>query len=172
MSNDEAKQCPCGLSAAYEACCGRYISGVEHAPTPEALMRSRYTAFSRSDIGYIQQTMRDEALAQFDEADNKQWADSVQWLRLEVVDAPHVSEGDAKGVVEFKAYYRLNGVAKCVHERSCFKLIDSRWYYTGSESFRLNDSASIKQPKIGRNEPCPCGSGKKYKKCCQRKSTS
>jgi uncharacterized protein YecA (UPF0149 family) len=25
-----------------------------------------------------------------------------------------------------------------------------------------------KQPKIGRNEPCPCGSGKKYKKCCGR----
>ncbi len=22
------------------------------------------------------------------------------------------------------------------------------------------------QPKVGRNEPCPCGSGKKYKKCC------
>ena len=69
MSNDEAKQCPCGLSAAYEACCGRYISGVEHASTPEALMH-RYTAFP-FDIGYIQQTMRDEALAQFDEADNK-----------------------------------------------------------------------------------------------------
>lgn len=26
----------------------------------------------------------------------------------------------------------------------------------------------VKQPKIGRNDPCPCGSGKKYKKCCGR----
>ncbi len=24
----------------------------------------------------------------------------------------------------------------------------------------------IKAPKVGRNDPCPCGSGKKYKKCC------
>ena len=24
----------------------------------------------------------------------------------------------------------------------------------------------VKAPKIGRNDPCPCGSGKKYKKCC------
>ena len=24
----------------------------------------------------------------------------------------------------------------------------------------------VKEPKIGRNDPCPCGSGKKYKKCC------
>jgi uncharacterized protein YchJ len=22
------------------------------------------------------------------------------------------------------------------------------------------------EPKVGRNDPCPCGSGKKYKKCC------
>ena len=26
----------------------------------------------------------------------------------------------------------------------------------------------VKGPKIGRNDPCPCGSGKKYKKCCGR----
>jgi len=25
-------------------------------------------------------------------------------------------------------------------------------------------------PKVGRNEPCPCGSGKKYKKCCLNKN--
>ncbi|MDH2129550.1 SEC-C metal-binding domain-containing protein [Sphingobium yanoikuyae] len=26
--------------------------------------------------------------------------------------------------------------------------------------------SSIKRQKIGRNDPCPCGSGRKYKKCC------
>ena len=26
----------------------------------------------------------------------------------------------------------------------------------------------VKGPKVGRNDPCPCGSGKKYKKCCGR----
>lgn len=25
---------------------------------------------------------------------------------------------------------------------------------------------ALKKKKVGRNEPCPCGSGKKYKKCC------
>ena len=39
---------------------------------------------------------------------------------------------------------------------------------TKSES---DDMATVKVPpvrsnKVGRNEPCPCGSGKKYKKCC------
>jgi preprotein translocase subunit SecA len=28
----------------------------------------------------------------------------------------------------------------------------------------------LEQPKVGRNDPCPCGSGKKYKKCCGAKS--
>lgn len=28
----------------------------------------------------------------------------------------------------------------------------------------------VKGPKIGRNDPCPCGSGKKYKQCCGKKS--
>jgi SWIM/SEC-C metal-binding protein len=30
----------------------------------------------------------------------------------------------------------------------------------------LNPSEPIRSEKIGRNDPCPCGSGKKYKKCC------
>ena len=31
------------------------------------------------------------------------------------------------------------------------------------------DSGTVRKPKkIGRNDPCPCGSGKKYKKCCGR----
>jgi hypothetical protein len=28
----------------------------------------------------------------------------------------------------------------------------------------------LDQPKVGRNDPCPCGSGKKYKKCCMQKT--
>ncbi|MDY0223105.1 MAG: SEC-C metal-binding domain-containing protein [Desulfobacterium sp.] len=30
----------------------------------------------------------------------------------------------------------------------------------------LNPPQLVKSVKIGRNDPCPCGSGKKYKKCC------
>ena len=31
---------------------------------------------------------------------------------------------------------------------------------------RKRDTTIVKDRKVGRNEPCPCGSGKKYKKCC------
>ncbi len=37
-----------------------------------------------------------------------------------------------------------------------------KMYYSTNEKLQL--------PKVGRNDPCPCGSGKKYKKCCLRKS--
>jgi uncharacterized protein YecA (UPF0149 family) len=30
----------------------------------------------------------------------------------------------------------------------------------------LHRSSAARTAKVGRNEPCPCGSGKKYKKCC------
>ncbi len=33
-----------------------------------------------------------------------------------------------------------------------------------------NMTVVYKKPKVGRNAPCPCGSGKKYKKCCLEKS--
>ena len=40
-------------------------------------------------------------------------------------------------------------------------------YWHGNENTNISHSTtSHKSNKIGRNEPCPCGSGKKYKKCC------
>lgn len=36
--------------------------------------------------------------------------------------------------------------------------------------FEFESSGTFRRfwPKVGRNEPCPCGSGKKYKRCCGR----
>lgn len=38
-------------------------------------------------------------------------------------------------------------------------------YVTRNDMYVKTDTI-IKENKIGRNDPCPCGSGKKYKKCC------
>jgi len=37
------------------------------------------------------------------------------------------------------------------------------------ENRKATSIKSGKRVKIGRNDPCPCGSGKKYKKCCMNK---
>ena len=58
--------CPCGNSQSYAACCGRYLDGNETAPTAEALMRSRYTAFVRGDIDYLEETLAPDTRDAFD----------------------------------------------------------------------------------------------------------
>ncbi len=37
--------------------------------------------------------------------------------------------------------------------------------FAGSETGPSSQSTVVKGDKVGRNDPCPCGSGKKYKKC-------
>ncbi len=158
--NDEL--CPCGSGLSYTSCCGRYISQKEIAPTPEALMRSRYTAYTKSEIAYIEATSAEGALRDFSFKDSEQWSEQAEWIGLEVLQTPMV-QGDI-GFVEFKVEYAISAVKKCLYEYSEFKRIEGAWYYVGSKKIRTIDQKQ--QQKIGRNEPCPCGSGRKYKKCC------
>lgn len=92
-------------------------------------MRSRYTAYSQANINYIQETMRGDALQDFDAEDAKDWAQSVKWLKLEVIRSEVTSKD--KGIVEFIAYYRYQNKKHQLHEISQFELINQRWYYTG-----------------------------------------
>jgi SEC-C motif-containing protein len=145
--------CPCQSQKLYAQCCEPFITGAARPQTPEQLMRSRYTAYTQGNTDYIANTMRDKAAIGYDKESSKTWALSVHWKGLEVLDAPKAQP--KKGFVEFIASYEENGHMKNIHERSEFSRIGSRWYYV-----------SGMVPKIERNDPCPCGSGKKYKKCC------
>lgn len=49
-----------------------------------------------------------------------------------------------------------------------YKKYISVWLYNGYSILEYNEMTQVKHNKIGRNEPCPCGSGKKYKNCCGR----
>ena len=72
---------------------------------------------------------------------------------------------DAEGFVEFKAYYTLGGEDVTHHEVASFRKEDGAWYFVEGEPVRQQPFVR-EEPKVGRNDPCPCGSGKKYKKCC------
>jgi len=155
--------CPCGLSASYEECCGRYHAG-DLAPTPEALMRSRYAAFVRHEIDYLVATHHPASRDQMDVDAASAWSSQSQWLGLEVVDS--AVDGD-RGTVEFIARYAVDGRELAHHERSRFARIDGAWFYEDGDGVRPKPVVKDAS-KVGRNEPCPCGSGKKYKKCCGR----
>ncbi len=157
-------QCPCGSGQPYEACCGQYLEKGVIPPSPEALMRSRYTAYTQANVDYIEKTMRGPAQRKFNAKDAKQWALSARWDGLEVVSAP-APESDT-GFVTFIARFTLNNEPDAIYERSEFEKVDGRWYYLKEHPYDTGPVAQVKSDKVGRNEPCPCGSGKKYKKCC------
>ena len=152
-------KCPCSSTLAYTDCCGAIIDGHRNATTAEELMRSRYSAYTQANIDYITKSMREAALTNFDPTDAKQWAQSVQWLDLTIVDKQAGVENDTDGVVEFIARFSDETGIQSIHERSQFKKIEGVWYYTSGEHQKTTT-------KIGRNDPCPCNSDKKYKKCC------
>lgn len=143
-------KCACGLDKEYNECCGAIINGNKNALSPQELMRSRYSAYVKSNGKYlvfsaVKENRYDEDVGLIEEFSN-----SVQWLKLNILSA-------ADDTVEFKAYYREKAGLKVLHEKSKFKKEDGLWRYV---------DGILYNSKIERNEICPCGSGKKYKKCC------
>ena len=92
-------------------------------------------------------------------------AEQSTWLGLEIVDTEAGGMDDENGVVEFIARFTEKGQPKQHHERSRFSKHAGRWYYLDGEVPKPQTQRH-EGPKVGRNDPCPCGSGKKYKKCC------
>ena len=169
MSKDTL--CPCGSKAAYDECCGLYIDQGKSAPTPEALMRSRYTAYTMANILHVDKTQRDEDDDPFDPAKAEDWAKHSKWLGLEVKRSWFDESNPNVGYVEFVARYEYKNKPERLHEISLFEKVDGEWLYVDGEMQEPPKPKQHVNPnKVGRNEPCPCGSGKKYKQCCLRKA--
>jgi SEC-C motif-containing protein len=119
--------CPCGLHLEYTVCCGRWHAG-EPAPTAEALMRSRYTAYVLQIEAYL--------LASWHHSKRPRsvpFETGTKWLGLKLVAARALSADSAQ--VEFIARYRVGGgSARRLHERSRFVRAAGRWLYVDGES--------------------------------------
>lgn len=124
----ESNLCPCGSGLIEDHCCGQYISGQRIPATAEALMRSRYTAYTQANISYIQATMREKAAENFDPAEAMQWAKTAKWRRLKVI-RTFSDSTPGLAYVEFMAHYISAGIPQKLIETSVFKQIDGRWYY-------------------------------------------
>jgi len=133
---DDAR-CPCLSGDAYGACCGRYHAGMRTgadgaapgpgAPTAEALMRSRYSAFAVGDAGYLRATWHASTRPEALDLD-----DDLEWRRLDVLRTEAGGPFDAAGVVEFVAHHRSRTDRTDrgrLHEVSRFVREGDRWYY-------------------------------------------
>lgn len=143
-------ECFCGNKKEFEACCGAIIEGKIPAKTPEELMRSRYSAYVQANGRYLLHSSVHEHRHDEDVALMEEFSNSVEWLGLEVLYAKD-------NLVAFKAFYKDAEGIKLLHEESRFVQEEGEWRYK---------DGILYSTKIQRNDPCPCKSGKKYKKCC------
>lgn len=154
--------CPCGSGRFEISCCDPYLAG-KPAPTAETLMRSRYTAFTRGDLDYIERTCAGEARLAFHRASLALSIAKTEWLGLTIEDVRAGGEEDVSGTVRFTVRYREGGRLFSQTETSEFQKFADGWRYMRGDVARSSAPVST---SIGRNDPCPCGSGKKFKKCC------
>ncbi len=158
--------CPCGSSLDYKKCCEPFISGKAKAPNPESLMRSRYTAYVKGAVDYIVQTCVNRGEDSINVEETKRWSEQSEWKGLKIIKTEKGGPSDKEGSVEFIATYALDGLLQNHHEISGFKKVDGEWLFDSGEV--VPETVVRSTPKVGRNDPCPCGSGKKYKQCCAR----
>lgn len=124
-------------------------------------MRSRYCAYVKGEIDYLTQTLVPEERPTFSPKAAKEWSESAEWLGLEIVKA-RGGVSDVKGEVEFIARFKQDGLEYEHHELSTFKKRQDRWLFADGKIMPKVPVGTV----ISRNAPCPCGSGKKYKRCC------
>jgi SEC-C motif-containing protein len=164
------KNCPCGSGRAYADCCEPYISGKAKPLTAEALMRSRYSAYVEHEIDYIINTCVHRGKDDIDYKSTRDWSEQSTWLGLKIISVEKGGPTDTEGTVEFEASYEQHGLKDTHHEKAKFKKdaeANGGWLY--DEGHVLPRTIVRSVPKTGRNDPCPCGSGKKYKHCCYGK---
>ena len=162
---NKSSVCPCNSGLSYDACCEPLIRGTVKAPGPEALMRARYSAFAHEEMPYLLETLHPGQRNDYDEAGAAKWARESDWTGLEILKVTGDPATENTGTVEFKACYRRNNEKLEHHELAEFRKTNDIWYFYDGKMVAPGQFQR-ETPKVGRNDPCPCGSGKKFKKCC------
>jgi SEC-C motif domain protein len=127
-------------------------------------MRARYTAYTEGRGDFLTATLVEERRSSFDGDQAGRFGAQTVWLGLEIFERSAGGPEDERGFVSFEARLIYDGCEDRLRERSAFRRVDGRWMYVDGERLEVGRVAH----KVGRNDSCPCGSGRKYKKCCGR----
>lgn len=138
------------------------MSPVPWPTSPRQLLEARYQAFVDGNIDFLMESIHPEVRDQHSRESVSSWANNSKWLGLNIEEEE--IEGD-KGSISFAVKYEQEGRVMDHRETAEFRLEGERWYYYDS-TYPKGSTVRRENPKVGRNDPCPCGSGKKIKKCC------
>ncbi len=157
--------CICGKGESLETCCGPYLSGERWPETAEDLMRARYTAYATHNIDFIFKSHHPSSVSSVDRESTEAWSNNAEWLGLEVNKTELGGPSDEAGFVEFVARYKFQGATIPHRERAQFEKLEGKWFFVDGKELAAQPVVR-EGPRVGRNDPCPCKSGKKHKKCC------
>jgi len=124
------KPCVCQSGRKAKGCCGPILKGAL-APSPEALMRSRYAAYARGHIEHIMRTTHPQG--PHHQTDRDQWAADIQrfcdGFQFEGLEVKDVHQNGVQAWVEFRARISQDGIDHSFGERSTFFQMDGAWLY-------------------------------------------
>ena len=128
-------------------------------------MRSRYSAYVKHEFEHLGRSLSAEQHKDYSPEDARRWSEKSEWVGLTILHTEKGGAADEQGLVEFSARYKVEGQEQEHLETAIFSREGGQWVYAGQLPQR-GQTVRREAPKVGRNDPCPCGSGKKYKKCC------
>lgn len=159
---ENLQTCPCGSGSSFATCCEPVIKGTRESETAEELMRARYSAFATGAIEFIVNSTHSRTRKEVDRSFIREWSETSTWRGLEIIETKTID--DDKSLVSFAAHYTQGGQDHSHREKSLFEREDGQWRFVTGDELK-NPTVRYETPRPGRNDPCPCGSGKKYKKC-------
>ena len=118
--------CWCGSGKPARECCQPILNGEREAPTAQALMRSRYSAFVTENADYLRRSWHPATCPANIRIDPEQ-----RWLGLKVISTSNGGAEDDDGEVTFVARYKIAGKGHRLEERSRFTRLGGRWVYVG-----------------------------------------
>ena len=160
--------CPCGSSVEADSCCLPIIEGKSLAKSPEALMRARYTAHATENYTFLTESAHPEFREDTSVDEIAEWSSQMAWTSLDILETKDGGPNDVTGEVSFCAHYTVRDYPQELREDAFFRKEGDNWYYVEG-TVHGKEPARREGPKVGRNDACICGSGKKFKKCCMNK---
>ena len=125
-------------------------------------MRARYSAFVTHAIDFVVSSTHSRTRKDVDLDFVREWSETSTWRGLHIIETKAVNEN--KAFVSFEAQFTQNGEDHLHREKSLFERENGHWRFVSGEDLK-NPTVRYEMPLPGRNDPCPCGSGKKFKKC-------
>lgn len=125
-------------------------------------MRARYSAFVTGAVDFIVSSTHSRTRKEVEREGIREWSETSAWHGLNIIETKEVN--DDKAYVSFEAQFTQNGKDETHREKSLFEREEGQWRFVTGDELK-NPTVRYETPRPGRNDPCPCGSGRKYKKC-------